>query len=79
MDMTAFMINVVLPSNDINAVASMAGQLSSKYGFYFTYSSVNSTSTGEIIIYTRLSTQVYLQLSDFEKLAALVPALLGIN
>ena len=75
--MTAAMINVVLPSSDINAVANMASILGSKYNFYFTYSSVNSTATGQSIIYTRLSAQVYLELSDFELLATLVPSLLN--
>lgn len=76
--MSGFMINVVLPSKNMTAVASMAGVLSSKHGFYFTYASVNSTTTGEVIIYTRLSAQVYLELSDFVKLAALVSSLLSV-
>lgn len=77
-DMTGYIINVILPSTDVNAIGSMAGALSSKHGFYFTYGSVNLTATtGETVYYTRLSAQVYLELSDFEKLAYLVLTLLA--
>jgi hypothetical protein len=75
--MTAYIINVILPSKDPSAIGYMSGKLSSEHNFYFTYSSVVSTLTGETIYYTRLSAQVYLEMGDFEKLAYLVPSLLA--
>jgi len=73
--MTAFMFNVVLPTNDANAAAYMQAKLDSDYNIYLVYTSVTD-SQGNTILYTRLSSQVYLELRDFEQLKELVPKLL---
>lgn len=76
-EMTGYMINVILPSTDADAVAYMQDQLDKVYDIYVVYSSVQSAGDpGNMIFFTRLSAQVYLELADFEKLSLLVPTLL---
>ena len=73
------MVNIVLPSNDEDAVVYMQSTLDSQYNIYIVVSSVTSTNadgTTSTICFTRLSGQVYLEISDFEQLGALVPQLL---
>lgn len=77
-DMSGFMINVILPSTDPDAVAYMRETLDQKFGIYIVYDMIPSSlsNTGKDILFTRLSAQVYLELSDFTQLGELVPRLL---
>jgi len=79
-DLSGYMINVVLPSNDVDAVVYMQSTLDSRYNIYIVVSSVPSTSTDgtvSTIYFTRLSAQVYLEMSDFVTVGELVPQLLA--
>ena len=67
--MTGFMVNVVLPTRDEAETAALQSALDKEYNMYFVYGSVKRSSTGELLHFTRLSAQIYLQLSDFELLA----------
>lgn len=78
LNMSAFLFNVVLPSSDVDALMYVQQTLDVDYHIYFVFGSVES-STGdstETIWFARLSAQVYLELSDFEKLGDLVLELL---
>jgi hypothetical protein len=75
--MTAFMINVILPTSDANAAAYMQAKLDSDFNIYLVYSTVaDASNPAKLILYTRLSSQVYLELRDFTQLKELVPQLL---
>lgn len=74
--MTGYMFNVVLPTNNVDKVAAMQAELDKVHNLYMVYGTATSSLTGETIIFTRLSAQVYLELSDFEKLAGLVSTML---
>jgi hercynylcysteine S-oxide lyase len=78
-DMSGFMINIILPSTDTDAVAYMRQTLDDKYGIYIVYDKIPSSlsSTGKDILFTRLSAQVYLELTDYTQLGELVPQLLA--
>lgn len=76
LDMSANMINVILPSTDPLAVEYMQKKLDAQYDIYLIYSSVPSSESSLTLFYTRLSMQMYLELSDFEKIVDLVPQLL---
>ena len=94
--MSGFMFNVILPSQDENAIIKMQSELDKKHNIYMVvhnfniylfcdyyiihffqfkifqvFSSVASES-GEKIFFTRLSSQIYLEFSEFKKLADLV-------
>ena len=70
------MINIGLPSNDPDALAYVQSTMDKKYHVYIVYDKITDASTGVITYFTRLSAQVYVQLSDFERVAELVPLLL---
>jgi transcriptional regulator len=80
------MTNVVLPSNDENAIIFAQKQADKRHNVYFIYSKVLAASpvpgaNGEkgdktMTYFTRISAQVYVTLSDFELLAEIVPRLL---
>ena len=70
-------MNVILPSTDPEAIAYVQSTLDSKYRIYMVYGSATDSATGQLIYFTRLSAQVYVQMSDFELLAELVPKLLS--
>jgi hypothetical protein len=74
--MQGFMFNIVLPTTDANAAAYMQAKLDSDYNIYLVYTSVLDNQ-GNTILYTRLSSQVYLELKDFEQIKDLVPKLLS--
>jgi len=76
LDMSANMINVILPSNDPLAVEYMQKKLDAQYDIYLLFSSVPSSESSSTLFYIRLSMQIYLELSDFEKIVDLVPHLL---
>lgn len=73
------MVNIILPSTDPNAVAYMRDTLDTTYNIYIVYDMVpaDKSNTGEDIYFTRLSSQVYLEIDDFLKLTTLVPQLLN--
>ena len=76
--MTGFMVNVILPSRNKDAIIHMQEQLNSTYSIYMVVGAVpDSNDLNRDPIYaTRLSAQVYLEMDDFFPLAILVPALL---
>jgi hercynylcysteine S-oxide lyase len=78
-DLTGFMVNIILPSTDVDAIAFMRDALDTQYNIYIVYDVIPSDKslTGEEIYFTRLSAQVYLELKDFMRLATLVPELLA--
>ena len=65
------MMCVVLPTNDEQTVLEMQKIFDREYNVFFVYSSILNPS-GEKVVFIRISAQIYLQLSDFERLAALV-------
>jgi len=75
-DMTGTMSNVGLPTNDGNAVSYLQSILKSKYNMNLRVGSVVDINQNTIW-YTRLSGQIYLEFSDFIKLANLVPKILA--
>jgi hercynylcysteine S-oxide lyase len=78
-DLTGFMVNIILPSTDVEAIAFMRDTLDIEYNIYIVYDVIpaDKSDTGEEIYFTRLSAQVYLELQDFMRLATLVPELLA--
>jgi selenocysteine lyase/cysteine desulfurase len=76
LDMVSFLFSVILPSTDADAIAYVQSTMDSEYLIYFVYDKTVSAKTGETIFFTRLSAQVYLELSDFERFGALLPKLL---
>lgn len=72
------MVNVILPSTNSSAISSMRNELDEVYNIYIVYDSVPAelSKTNEIIYFTRLSAQIYLDYNDFMKLKDLVPELL---
>lgn len=88
--LTANMINVVLPTHDSEAVSFLQKQLDDVHNIYIVCSSLRintciegdkgSDSANSItndVFFTRLSAQIYLELSDFARLANLVPIILS--
>ncbi len=71
------MINVVLPSSDPDAIAYAQSQLDTVYHIYFVYGSVKNVQSSETIFFTRLSAQVYVQMSDFMELSHLLPKIIS--
>ena len=79
-DMSGFMVNVILPTSDPEAVTYLTSTLNSTYNIYMVASSVVDSRPGRVgtsIMFTRLSAQIYLELSDFTQLGKLVPDLLA--
>lgn len=75
---SGYMVNVILPSTDADAISNMQSILDSTYHMYIVCSSVpNANSNGDVIYFTRLSAQVYLQMTDFILLGQLIPQLLS--
>ena len=82
--MSGFMVNIILPSSDPDAVSYMRDTLETDYNTYIVYDRIPADLvredspfyTGNDVYFTRLSAQVYLELSDFTQLADLVPELL---
>ena len=79
--MTLFMSNVVLPSTNEEAIKHTQRILDKVHNVYFVYSKVKRDPTqpespSNVIYFTRISAQVYVQYSDFERLAELVPQVL---
>lgn len=74
--MSGFMVNVILPSADPAAVSYVTSTLNSTYNIYMVAASVPAATKEGILMFTRLSAQVYLESSDFEQLGLLVPELL---
>jgi hypothetical protein len=76
--MTGFMVNIILPSTDPDAISYMRDTLDTQYNIYIVYDKVPASLsvTGRDIYFTRLSAQVYLELSDLLQLGSLVPELL---
>ena len=64
--MQAFMVNVELPTNSTSDATALQVALDKTHSMYIVVAEIDG------IIYTRLSSQVYLEKSDFERLGALV-------
>jgi hypothetical protein len=75
LEMSGFMINVILPSNDKELLASVHKDLDEKHGIYAVFGCVN-TDCDKTIYFTRLSMQVYIELDDVEIFGNLVLKLL---
>lgn len=73
--MVGVMCNVVLPSNNEAAVTYMQQTLLKNHDVFMITQSI--TSYDEIVYFTRLSGQIYLDESDFALLESLVPLLLS--
>jgi hypothetical protein len=78
-DMSGFMVNVILPTSHPEAASYVTSTLNSTYNIYMVTGSVVDSRPGRVgtpILFTRLSAQIYLELSDFTQLGKLVPDLL---
>ena len=75
--MSGFMFSVILPSTDAAAIAYVQDTLSTRCDIYMVYGSAVDVGTNQVTYFTRLSAQVYLELSDFDTLGKLVPQLLA--
>ena len=75
--MSGFMFSVILPSDDASAIAYVQSTLDTRYNIYIVYGSIINSNTNNLTYFTRLSTQVYIELSDFELLGTLVLQLLS--
>ena len=73
--MSAFLFSIILPSTDAEALAYVQSTLDSQYSMYMVYGSI-VTAKNETVFFTRLSSQVYLEVNDFLQLGELVPRLL---
>lgn len=73
--MCGFMINVILPSSDPSAISYLQRKLDKDHNIFLVVDSVRG-GEGATICFTRLSAQVYNQMSDFEAIAELVPQIL---
>lgn len=76
MSMTGTMSNVILPSSNGDAINYMVSTLLSDYNTFLVAASVVD-SQGNIIYYSRLSAQVYLEMEDIKWLAVMVPRLIN--
>lgn len=76
LNMTSFLFTVILPTTDVDAVAYAQSTMDHQYHIYFVYDQYTDPSTGNTLLFTRLSAQVYLELSDFRRFAELMPQLL---
>jgi hypothetical protein len=74
-DMVGYMRDVILPSRDPEAVKFVQQTLDQRHNIYIVYGKI-ALHDGTNVLYTRLSAQVYLEMSDYAQLASLVPALL---
>ena len=70
--MCSSMVNVILPTNNENAVKSMQEVLSTNHSIYVVYGKVLG-NTGNYIYFLRLSGAIYLDIDDFLKIELLVP------
>lgn len=68
MEISPMMFNVVLPTNDTQKASAMQNDLLSKHNIYMI--TLQEPVSG--LIYSRLSAQIYLELSDFQLLGQLV-------
>merc|ERR1712157_154991 len=82
-EMSGFMINIILPSENKTSIKAMQETLYEQYGIYIVHGAVNITDNkcddicnSRTVYITRLSAQVYLALDDFKPLGRLVPQLL---
>lgn len=77
--MCAFMVNIVLPSQNPAAVKYMRDTLEDTHSIYIVCDFIPKelSRTNSVVFFTRLSAQVYLELSDFARLGNLVPQLLA--
>jgi len=66
-DLQAFMFNVQLPTVSMEAAQELQLTLDQQHNIYIVVIQVDG------LVFTRLSSQVYLQKSDFERLGVLVP------
>lgn len=69
--MQAFMFNVQLPTVSMEAAQELQLTLDQQHNIYIVVIQVDG------LVFTRLSSQVYLQKSDFERLGVLVPKILS--
>lgn len=74
-DMIGFMINIVLPTNDGDIAAKVQSELDLEYNIYIVIASVR-LKNGETVYFTRLSSQIYLEMEDYLKIEYLVPNLI---
>lgn len=74
--MTGSMVNVELPACSAAAAARMRTRLEEEHGIYLVLEQLLRPAPARPLLHTRLSAQVYLQMSDFEQLGALVPIML---
>jgi len=70
----ANLVNVVLPTQDINVALQMVADLLESDGVYML--ALQDEASG--IVFTRLSSQIYLEMADFEKMGNLVMKYLGL-
>lgn len=75
-NMTSSMFDIVIPTDNTTACAIVNGQLRSQYGIAVSGNGVLDATHGNVACYWRLSAQVYLELSDFQRLASLTVQLL---
>lgn len=73
------MVNIILPSEDAEAIDYIRKALDRVHSIFIVVDRIPAirSRTGNDIYFTRLSSQVYLELSDFTQLAELVPELLA--
>lgn len=76
LELLGFMGNVELPSRDRQAVVYMQKQLQQEHDMFIACDGLVDSS-GDTIFFARLSAQIYLDMTDFDELAALVPRLLA--
>jgi len=75
-NMTSSMFDIVIPTDNTTACGIVNGQLRSQYGISVSGNGVLDATHGNVACYWRLSGQVYLELSDFQRLATLTVQLL---
>jgi hypothetical protein len=73
------MTNVILPTTSADAVKELQYRLDNEYNIYIVAVSVFSHTLGSPIYFTRLSAQVYVEMSDFVRLGELVLMILNEN
>ena len=71
-EMTGFMTNIQLPTDDIGVANSVFTSLKQDYDIYFIIASYADAESGKEVVYTRLSLQIYLEKEDIERFGHLV-------
>jgi selenocysteine lyase/cysteine desulfurase len=81
MELCAFMTNVVLPTSNDQETQELQRILDEEYNVYIVTGKVpvtnNTDGSQREVYFTRLSAQVYLELSDFQRLSGLVVEICG--